>query len=71
MPFPSLGHFPDPGIQLMSPTLAGRFFSTEPLGKLKPTPLQLYNSLRNLALSWKGKVAYFSCVWTGQGLAPL
>ena len=31
LPFPSLGDFPDPGIKpapLMSPTLAGGFFTT-------------------------------------------
>ena len=31
LPFPSLGDFPDPGIELMSPALAGRFFTTEPI----------------------------------------
>ena len=36
LPFPSLGDLPDSGIKpasLMSPTLAGRFFTTEPPGK--------------------------------------
>ena len=36
LPFPSSGDLPDPGIKLMSPVapaLAGRFFTTEPLGK--------------------------------------
>ena len=33
LPFPSPGDLPDPGIELMSPVLAGRFFSTEPPGK--------------------------------------
>ena len=35
LPFPSLGDIPDPGVQFMflaSPTLAGRFFTTAPLG---------------------------------------
>ena len=31
--FPSLGDLPDPGIKPGSPTLAGEFFTTEPLGK--------------------------------------
>ena len=31
--FPSLGHLPDPGIELPSPALAGGFFTTEPTGK--------------------------------------
>ena len=30
LPFPSPGDLPDPGIKLISPELAGRFFTTEP-----------------------------------------
>ena len=33
LPFPSLGDLPDPGIKPRSPTLVGRFFTTEPPGK--------------------------------------
>ena len=33
LPFPSLGNLPDPGIEPVSPALAGRFFTTKPLGK--------------------------------------
>ena len=33
LPFPSLGHLLDPGMEPMSPALAGRFFTTEPSGK--------------------------------------
>ena len=33
LPFPSPGDHPDPGIEPASPTLAGRFFTTEPPGK--------------------------------------
>ena len=32
-PFPSLGDLLGPGIKLVSPALAGRFFTTEPPGK--------------------------------------
>ena len=32
-PFPSAGDFSDPGIELTSLVLAGRFFTTEPPGK--------------------------------------
>ena len=32
--FPSPGDLPDPGIEPVSPALAGRFFTTEPPGKL-------------------------------------
>ena len=33
LPFPSPGDLPDPGIKPACPALAGRFFTTEPLGK--------------------------------------
>ena len=32
------GILPDPGIELMSPVLAGGFFTTEPLGKPSLSP---------------------------------
>jgi len=34
LPFPPPGDLPDPGIELMNLALAGRFFTTEPPGKL-------------------------------------
>ena len=33
LPFPALGDLPNPGIQPVSPVLAGGFFTTEPPGK--------------------------------------
>ena len=33
LPFPSPGNLPDPGIELVSPALVGRFFTAEPSGK--------------------------------------
>ena len=33
LPFPFSGDFPHPGIEPMSPALAGGFFTTEPPGK--------------------------------------
>ena len=33
LPFPPPGDLPDPGIEPMSPALAGRFFTTMLLGK--------------------------------------
>ena len=33
LPFPSPGELPNPGVKPASPTLAGRFFTTEPPGK--------------------------------------
>ena len=35
LPFPSPGDLPDPGIKLKSPALAGGFFTTEQVGKLR------------------------------------
>ena len=32
-PFPPAGDVLDPGIELVSPALSGRFFTTEPKGK--------------------------------------
>ena len=34
LPFPTSGDLPDPGIEPASPALEGRFFTTEPPGKL-------------------------------------
>ena len=36
LPFPSPGDIPDPGIEPMSPELAGGLFTTEPPGKYSP-----------------------------------
>ena len=33
LPFPSPGDLPDPGVEPMSPVLAGRFFTSGPPGK--------------------------------------
>ena len=33
LPFTSPGDLPDPGVEPVSPTLAGGFFTTEPAGK--------------------------------------
>ena len=41
LPFPPPGGLPDPGIEPMSPALAGRFFTTEPHGK----PMNVYEPL--------------------------
>ena len=35
LPFPSPGDLPYPGVEPMSPTLVGKFFTTEPPGKCK------------------------------------
>ena len=35
LPFPAPGNLPDPGIKSASPAVAGKFFTTETLGKPK------------------------------------
>ena len=47
LPFPSLGDFPDPGIEPVSPALAGRFFTTELPGK--PSSGYILISISNLS----------------------
>ena len=49
LPFPSLGALSEPGIQPVSPALAGGFFTTEPPGKpTKEDPYSLANQHRHL-----------------------
>ena len=43
--------FPDPGIELTSPALAGRFFTTEPPGKPYCTPLLYFSRYCTVRLS--------------------
>ena len=40
MPYPPPGDFPNPGIELLCPELAGRFFTTELPGKAQREELQ-------------------------------
>ena len=63
LPFPSPGDLPDPGIELVSPALAGGFFTTEPPGK--PTVL-LYSAffhLRAFSLNIKYSQAILRYAW--------
>ena len=55
LPFPSPGDLPNPGIEPMSPALAGGFFSAEPPGK--PSLITYFLSkyfehFENLTLVW-------------------
>ena len=63
LPFPSPWDLPDPGIELVSPALAGGFFTTEPPGK--PTVL-LYSAffhLRAFSLNIKYSQAILRYAW--------
>ena len=48
LPFPSPGDLPDSGIKLVSPALAGEFFTTEPPGK----PIRQYLSFYDWLISF-------------------
>ena len=61
LPFPSPGDLPDPGIELMSPILAGGFFTTEPPGK----PLGYYAQWEKKK-SQKDKNWMISLIWSIQ-----
>ena len=63
LPFPSPGYLPDPGMELAFPSLAGGFFTSEPLpgkpqGVLYLTPKQSFSS-------WKmqSKFNYKQACW--------
>ena len=52
LPFPSPGHLPDPGIEPVSPALAGRFFTTSTTWEVRcRNPRGYQNQRRELFLS--------------------
>ena len=51
LPFPSSGILPDPGIEPVSPALAGRFFTTKPPGSLLIFKLIFLNSCPHYKMS--------------------
>ena len=57
LPFPSPGYLPNTGIEFVSPTLAGRFFTTEPPGKPNCVPEAPSNFKKNLTCP------HHSCLW--------
>ena len=61
---PSPGCLPNPGNKLTSPTLAGRFFTTEPPGKpiKTPTAILLMTHLHSLENEDPSKEAVTGCV---------
>ena len=63
--FPSPRDLPDPGIKPASPALAGRFFTTKPLGSLPASMLLL------LLLSHFSHVRLCATPWTAAHQAPL
>ena len=71
LPFPTLGHLPNPGIKpvsLASPTLAGRFFTTVPSGKVvKGHCHKMLGVTRN---SWSESMKYSTVVKCFAPLLP-
>ena len=51
LPFPSPGDLPDPRIEPVSSAMTGRFFTTEPTGKLEWLCASIKDWLIQLALS--------------------
>ena len=48
LPFTSPGDLPDPGVELMCPALAGRFFTTEPPGKPRAGLIKSQSTLESV-----------------------
>ena len=53
LPFPSPGNLPDPGIELTSPTLTARFFTTEPPGNPSSILYYLLFDFKFKRIEWK------------------
>ena len=58
LPFPSPGDLPNLGIEPASPTLAGEFFTTEPLGKLQFKSEYIF-ILSHIFYAYPGNVSIF------------
>ena len=61
LPFPSSGHFPNPGIEPVSPAppaLAGRFFTTESPGNPIPKTEQAKNTIVAIGIAAKMSKAF-------------
>jgi len=70
--FPSLGDLPNPGSEPASPALAGRFFTTEPPGKLLIiTTLQTTPKLSNLKQQTPTHSFCWSEIWVQISWVPL
>ena len=57
MPFPTPGDLPDPGIKPVSPSWAGRFYTTEPPGK----PLSQEQGFLFFWVAGAGEALYAAC----------
>ena len=66
LPFSSPGDLPGPGIKLVSPALAGRFFTTEPPGK--PPHGQANIQISGCHAVWPGLGQMGQEVWWAEGL---
>ena len=57
LPFPTPGDLPDPGIKPVSPSWAGRFYTTEPPGK----PLSQEQGFLFFWVAGAGEALYAAC----------
>ena len=60
--FPPPGDLPGPGIEPQSPVLAGEFFTTEPPGKLPPTPPRVILTSKN-SIYMEGKKYIYTHIY--------
>ena len=81
LPFPSPGNLPDPGIEPMSPALAGGFFTTETPGKpsqhskhqvlvTMATVFWVCTVLRNRWWTQAHWFVHYNCEWETQSQMP-
>ena len=71
LPFPSPGDLPDPGIEPVSPALAGWFFTTEPPGKPKHSLWESAKGEVNLwcphpLKSWVAWIGWANAEWINE-----
>jgi len=67
LPFPSSGDLPNPGIEPTSPAFSGRFFTSQPPGKLTTELIYyiyyMYHEVTKLENSVKETVLLRMCVY--------
>ena len=66
LPFPSPGDLPDPGIEPVSPALAGRFCTTESLRNITDTQISVTAQMLASSATWQGHAEQRGGWVTGQ-----
>ena len=70
LPFPSPGDLPDPGIEPVSPALAGRFCTTESLRNITDTQISVTAQMLVSSATWQGHAEQRGGWVTGDKQAP-